>query len=744
MQKAEYAPMSLRAPGAGARLALPLFTLTLFLSAFLIFVVELMSAKPLLPKLGGAPAVWNTCLVFFQATLLAGYAYALCIAAWLPARGQVLVHSIALMLGALFLPFGLAGLPAPPSDQWPVWWLLSTLTVTIGPPFLILSAMAPLLQRWFAYTGHRSANDPYFLYVASNVGSMFALLSYPLLIEPSLPLARLNILWAYGYGMLALLVLACGGLIWSAQKRPAGAGQMAETPRLHWGQRLHWLALAFVPSSLLLGVTSFITTDLAAVPLIWVIPLALYLLTFIIAFSSRPVLQPGLMAKVQVFLLIAVGAAMPFKTGLFGLALNLGCFFATAMVCHGQLARLRPAVPSLTEFYLWVALGGMLGGLFNALMAPLIFPYVYEYGLMLAAGTLLWPKDRQADGRLTVRGHLLLPAVLLMWTFAVWLANHPRGILVGPLSTGLLLVVLVPTALVLLRSSSRPLRFSLGIAVFLLIPSILHPGILLRQDRSFFGVYRILSVGADRLTVLMNGVIMHGAAVSDPARRLEPITYYGREGPVGQFFTAFRGGTRKVGVIGLGAGVITCYARPEDTWTFYEIDPLVEELARDERFFHFLAECGHNVTVSIGDGRLSIERADDRGYDVVILEGFTSDSIPVHLLTREALALYLRKLGPGGAIMLHISNRYLDLLPVVAALAVNAGAVGRYQLFAPDPGSAARTLEVASIWAVVARTEADLSFLDGNGKWRRLEEIRPGPLWTDDYSSLIGAIRWRR
>jgi hypothetical protein len=720
---------------------LPLFAITLFVSALLLFWVQPMFSRMVLPMLGGSPAVWNTAMVFFQTALLAGYLYAHLVSRWLGLRRQVAVHLAFLTVAALTLPIAIGPDWKPPTEGTPVPWLIALLAWCLGLPFLVVSSTAPLLQKWFAASGHPAGRDPYFLYAASNLGSMLALLGYPLLLEPLLTLERQNEAWALGYAALAALVAVCGLAVW---RRPAAGDRLQDTPAatdedsVGWGRRLHWLALAFAPSSLLLAVTAYITTDLAAVPLLWVVPLCLYLLTFVIVFARRPVLRHAWMVKAQPFIVIPLALLFTESSAFWLLLpLHLAAFFVTAMVCHGELARRRPATSHLTEFYLWMAFGGMLGGVFNALLAPIAFDWVLEYPLALVVACLLRPRLAHHRGGLLAT--LGLPLLVLLLTL---LQMQWRRLGLPDLGTVGALILLVPVAMLLYSFAARPLRFGLGVAAVLSVALLAgEPNQIQARARSFFGVYTIKHDPAG-YHLLVHGTTVHGAQRSDPSDRSEPLTYFHRDGPLGQVFAALEDSPpQRVAAVGLGVGTVACYRRPGQRWTFFEIDPLVERIARDRRWFHYLADCAPDAEVVMGDARRSLQEAAQGAYDLMILDAFSSDAIPVHLLTREAFALYRERLAPGGLIALHISNRNLDLAPVVADLLADAGLAGRIQTQAP-PLAAQRVYRNAATWVVAGRTEADLGALANDSRWDRLPAAAAHP-WTDDFSNLIGALRWR-
>jgi len=710
---------------------LGIYAVTVFLGAGLLFLVQPMVSKMLLPHLGGSPAVWNTCMCFFQAALLLGYFYAHWLSRHFGGGAQAAVHCAVLGIAALFLPLDLT-LPVPPAEGSPVPWLLGTLAITVGPPFFAISATAPLLQRWFSRTSHPAASDPYFLYAASNAGSLLALLAYPLAVEPHLRLFEQSRWWALGLGLLALGIVLC----WYGYSRDRnGAPSPAAEPAgaaITIGQRARWVGYAFVPSALLLAVTAHITIDLASAPLFWVIPLALYLLTFIFAFSRRPLLPHWLMVRVQPFLIIPIVLFSFGTQGLWALPLHLAAFFVTAMVGHGELARTRPAVRHLTEFYLWVSVGGVLGGIFAALLAPAVFPGIWEYPLMLVAACLVRPTGLVRPG--AWRWDLALPAAMVLALAALirWGDMLPGAAL---------LVALVVAAVLLMSFSERPWRFALGVGGCLLVLSLASAGDILATTRSFFGVNRVRLIADGTIRALQQGTTIHGAERAKPGRETDLLGYYTREGPFGRFFEAVAGRElNRVGVVGLGTGALACYARPGQSWTFHEIDPEVVKLAGDGRFFHFLANCGNQPRIVLGDARLTLNDVPDAAYDVIVIDAFSSDSIPVHLLTREALALYQRKLTPDGAVVFHVSNRFLDLAPLVAALAQDAGSPARHLLYVPEKPEALD--DYATEVVVIGQPGARLDILTADAGWQ-IPKGDAASVWTDDRSDILSRIRWR-
>ncbi len=733
------------------RLLLPLYATTLGLSALLMFWVQPLIARMALPLLGGAPAVWITAMLFFQAVLLAGYLYAHLSVRWLGPKRQSLVHALVLLAGFAALPVAVPQGWMPPAGAMPVAWLLALFAAGVGLPFFALSATAPLLQRWFAHTGHKSSADPYFLYSASNIGSVAALIGYPLLAEPLMRLGEQSLAWAGGYGGLALLIGLCGVVLWRrfVAETPESAGEeLALSPEISWRRRAVWILLAFAPSSLMLGVTLHISTDIAAVPLLWVAPLTLYLLSFVIVFARRPLLRHKWMLAVQPLTLVLMAISLSWDIG--GLwveiAIHLTAFFVTAMVCHGELARRRPAATHLTEFYLWLAVGGVLGGIFNAVAAPLLFDSVLEYPLVIAFACLLRPW-RKTGGRKTLAFDIVLPAGLALVVLGAPGLFDPAGF---GATTLFVVFAIAAVASIVFAYLRRPLRFALGMGVLLAAGPLLlaepdstgaEGGVMLWK-RSFFGVNRVvLRTDPAPANVLIHGTTVHGAQFRDPARRREPLAYYHRDGPLGQVFSAFGAGYfRTVGIIGLGAGAAACYARPGQDWTFFEIDPAVESIARDDRYFTYLRDCAPQARVILGDARLSLDRVPDGSFNLLVLDAFSSDAIPVHLLTREAFRMYRRKLAPGGVLMAHISNEFLDLEPVVGRLTAETLLFGVVQYYEETGTAEAGQLGFSSIWAVMARRPADIQPLAPDSRWLPLRG-RTAPLWTDDYVNIIAALR---
>ena len=725
------------------------FTVAVFLNAALLFSVQPMFSKMALPLLGGTPAVWNTCMLFFQAALLGGYLYAHLTTSKLSIRRHVPVHVALLAVSGLVLPIGIAANAKPPADGSPILWLVGLLTVSLGAPFLMLSTGAPLLQRWFSQTNHRDAASPYFLYAASNLGSMVALLAYPTLLERTMSLTTQTRIWTVGYVVLVAMIAACGLIVRNAAPRRAASNTAAAGPNeepsepITTARRLRWIALSAVPSSMLLGVTTYLSTDVAAIPLLWILPLALYLLTFVAAFSSRVWFRPALVLGLQAVFLVWL--AMTMSLGLSGLVAvmapaHLGLLFLTGLACHGALSQDRPPPRQLTEFYLWISLGGMFGGLFNALIAPHVFSTVAEYPIAIAAAALMRP-SRTSGGAVARVLDVLLPIALAIGVFVLLRGGLP----VPGWSMRTSIAVFSIAAIACLTFYRRPLRFALGLAAIFggSALGLARTEQVVYRARSFFGVNKV--VRKPPVFALFHGTTMHGAQSTVRSERLEPLTYYHRNSPIGVVFERLMQATpvRRVGVVGLGVGSLACYGRSGEPWTYFEIDPLVERIARDERYFTFLRDCPPKPRVVIGDGRLSLLAEPDSSFDLLVIDAFGSDAIPVHLLTREATALYLRKLRPDGIVAFHISNRYLDLEPVVASTAKSLGAASMLGLDGIISSRQAEQYKTLSRWVMVSHGAGRLAPLTELPGWGE-PTVRADAVWTDDFSNALGVFRWQR
>jgi hypothetical protein len=728
-----------------------LFATTLLLSAALVFSVQPMFARFVLPTFGGAPAVWNTSMLFFQTALLAGYLYAHVSVRRLGVRRQGALHIGVLLLPLIALPLGVPEGWSPSGGVAAVPLLLGVLLVGVGLPFFAASTTAPLLQRWLAASDHPAARDPYFLYRASNAGSIAGLLAYPLVAEPALRLADQSRVWAAGYLLLIALVAACAVFVWrSGDGRSVATARDAEpsdpqADRVSATRRLRWIGLAFVPSSLMLGVTSYMTLDLAPVPLLWTVPLSLYLLSFVLAFApgarNERRHRVAVVAFPAVALVLSVTVLLEVRDPLWLLLpLHLAGFLLAALVCHGELARDRPAPRRLTEFYLWLAAGGAFGGAFNALLAPAVLDSLVEYPLAIVLACLCLPRRpaRVPPGRYARWLDLGLPVLLAAAVAAVLAVSAGAGPQAELVARGF---AVSAAAGIALNFARRPLRFGLSLAAILLAAAALTPAEpVLDQERTFFGVNRV-ELQRGGFHHLVNGTTTHGGQYLTPTRRLEPVTYYHPSGPIGQVMAGVPRDERsdRVAVLGLGSGALACYARPVERWTFYEIDPAVARMARDARLFTYLRDCPGRRDIALGDARLSLVKAPNGAYEVIVGDVFSSDAIPVHMLTREAVRLYRTKLTPRGVLALHISNRYADLEPVVGELARDAGLVCLAQSERPG-GSLRAPAKIPSRWAVMARRPPHLGRLTSDGRWHPCRRPEGGRVWTDDFSNVVEAL----
>jgi hypothetical protein len=727
-------------PQAGAlRLAPVLYAATLFLSALLLFLVQPMFTKMVLPRLGGSPMVWSVAMVFFQAALLAGYAYAHLMVRRLSLGVGALVHLGIFAAAAATLPIGIApAFGTPPTDSGIEFWLIGLLAASIGLPFAVLSASAPLMQSWFAASGHVQAKNPYVLYAASNLGSFAALIAYPVVVEPLLTLKQQVQFWSVGFGALAMLVAVVSLFV---ARRHAAIEAKSEAASMR--ERLSWTALAAIPSGLVIAVTSYVTTDVAAAPLLWVLPLALYLLTFVAAFRDRPWIGHETVARLVPILVAPLAVGLLGRDHVFWLAdtiVNLVAFFLLALLCHGELYRRRPAPAQLTEFYLWVSFGGVLGGIFAVLVSPHIFTRIYEYPVLVAAAVLVLP-GAFAGG---LRSFLGEAGAILLGTAVLVAASFMFNIRVPAAAELPFQVVCVALAAFMLVQRHRPKRVFALVLLAFVITDLWQPGFnRIETARSFFGVHQVVDTVDGRHRLLYHGTTLHGAERIGDGTNASPVplTYYYFGGPMSESIEAIRaarGNLARVAVVGLGTGSLACHKRSREEWTFFEIDPDVARIARDPRLFSFISACAPDLQVVLGDARLTLAASAQR-YDLIIIDAFSSDAIPVHLLTREALAGYLTRLDSGGALIMHISNRHMELASVVAAVAAGEGLV-TFLKQDDRPQALPEDFKMNAIVAALARKDTDLGDLLERPSWREIKPDSGVPAWTDDYSDILGAI----
>lgn len=728
------------------RLARPLFLATIVTGSFLLFLTQPMIARMALPRLGGAPAVWNSAMLVYQALLLGGYAYAHRLAALTPRR-QAGVHLGLLGLAALWLPIGLSG-AIPTGNVAPALWVPWFFVSSIGPLFFIISAQAPLMQRWYALESSRG--EPYSLYAASNLGSFAGLISYPLLVEPLLPLADQSVLWTAGYGLLALLVAGCALTMPSV----GNVARPVETSPAPGRRRIAlWVMLAAVPSGLMLSTTAHLTTDIIAMPLLWVVPLGLYLLSFVAAFAARRGFTNVVTAIAP--LVVLVGGGLAFAEGsqqpIFSATLGLVLLFVVAVALHGEMYRLRPAPDRLTAFYLAMSVGGLLGGFFCAILAPALFDWTYEHPLLILAAAFLLPQTQPvaalrrlwADPRRAEGLSLAFPFVAFLISMVCDQRLSPE------VPASLALAGTVTIGLIALASYGRPLVFAACLAALMLSYggwSTLKVSLVGDRVRSYFGVYTIADRTWEGTRTLVHGTTLHGLQSLRPGEETQPTSYYGVRSGVGLAMAAapiLFGDDARIGVVGLGTGTLACYARPGQDWRFFEIDPAVVRIATDPKRFSFLSRCNPRAGIVVGDARLTLARQPEGRLHMLAVDAFSSDSVPMHLLTREAMEVYGRALHEDGLLLVHISNRYLDLRPVLAA---NAKAAGWRAAIFTDEAESVGGRTHTSVWVAMSRDPGTILLLrilsgDRGRDWLELPE-KPGfTAWTDDYSSTLPLMK---
>lgn len=736
-----------------------LFIITILTGSFLLFLVQPMLARMALPRLGGAPAVWNSAMLVYQALLLAGYAYAHRIAN-LRRRTQAGLHIGLFALALLWLPVGLAGF-TPPGDGSTAIWVPWLLFASIGPLFFMVSAQAPLMQRWYALSGQKG--EPYALYAASNVGSFAGLLAYPLLVEPALSLQAQSSFWSALYVALLLLVAACGwALVRTVPHAPdANAQGISQTPAPTWRRKLHWIVLASVPSGLMLSTTTHLTTDLVAMPLIWAIPLGLYLLSFTMAFATRqgPARIIAFLTPPALLLCGALAFMTPGNSVLLQLGASLILLFTVAVALHGEMYRLRPAPEHLTNFYLMMSIGGALGGVFCALMAPLLFDWTWEHPILILAAAALIPQRRLFSiGEEDIFGEAGLRHVAT----AIGFAALALGLYIGftlelEMDTQRILLLGIIIALGALVIGQR-IGYLLVVLALLTANGGIYNAQLSWADlrtRSYFGVYSVNAGQDGRLRWLSHGTTMHGMQLMDDPTR--PISYYGATSGVGLAFdraSTLYGANASIGVVGLGTGTLSCYRREGQDWRFFEIDPTVIGLSRDGGYFSYLDRCAPDVPIKIGDARLTIADAPPASMDMLAIDAFSSDAIPVHLLTRQAFDTYADALSANGMLLIHISNRFIDLEPVLAAEAQARGWAIAKRSDYPDDAADAEGLR-ASHWISMSPSAEKLAQLTGpindgdplafvSPDWSPVARRKDFTRWTDDFASVLPLMQlWR-
>ncbi|AQR73173.1 hypothetical protein [Sphingomonas sp. LM7] len=720
-----------------------LFVVAILAGSFLLFLVQPMVARMALPKLGGAPAVWNSAMLVYQALLLGGYAYA----HWLgrvPVRMQAGIHLAVLAVAALWLPIGLTAMELP-ADAEPALWVPWLFGASIGPLFFAISAQAPLLQRWYSVAS--GGRDPYALYAASNIGSFGGLIAYPLIVEPGLALKGQSLLWTIGYALVFALVAGCATLLpRKASEEPHVPHHSPPAGRL---RVLHWIVLAFVPSGLMLATTTFLTTDIVAMPMLWVLPLGLYLLSFSLAFREGDTI-PDLLAKFTPVIVLLFGATLiaghqklAYLNALIGLIL----LFVVAVALHSRMYQLRPAPDRLTGFYLAMSVGGALGGVFSGLVAPVLFDWTYEYPLLILAAGVLMPQAFllpalarlwQGEGQLL---RIKILAAALVVAIFVWLGIFNPGGVLGEMHEQLAFLAVATVGLI---ATGRRVAYVVALAGGLFLFGgyrAIETSLSGDRTRSYFGVYTVSDLPDEQR--LAHGTTLHGIQLKG-LRATMPTTYYVPGSGVGQAMLAapgLYGPAARIGVVGLGTGTLACYAIPGQQWRFYEIDPEVVTIARDSGKFTFLRQCAPQAQMSLGDARIRLAEAAPASLDMLALDAFSSDAVPMHLMTTEAFGTYGRVLAPNGLLLVHISNRFLALAPVVAGAAVQGGWHAARLVYQP---SALEQHDQASTsdWIALSRDQATLTRLtQGDPRWQPLAP-KPGfRAWTDDYASVVPVMR---
>ena len=737
------------------------------LSAFLLFSVEPLVGRLVLPIFGGAAGVWATVLAFFQGILLLGYLYAHLSATRLSVRAGVALHLVLALIAVLATLAAPAHLAEVPVGGLPtLLQLIVLLVIVVGPAAFVLTATTPLMSSWYARVRlsvdpAASASDPYWLYALSNGASLLALLAYPFVFEPAIGLTAQRIAWTGGLALLALVLVGAAASQLASSRgvlrdRPAAAGEATRGMAPTRGRRARWLLLSAVPAGLLAAVTNFVSTDLISAPLLWVVPLAIYLGSFVVAFSAegRARIVPlavRLAPAAATLLWVPLGSSAGWPIVSL-LAIEYLGLAVLAVAIHGRLAADRPPAEGLTDFYLTLSTGGVIGGAFVAVVAPLAFDGVWEFPLLVVGAlvALALPMGSSSTPDAANESGAARPR-----------RDRPIRRLLAGAPGRLVPYALVAAGLVALLAAERSLAFEAGFrwlvvgglvllvggvrwfftsttALVLLLATFVLPQPAIFRDRSFFGVVQV--VRNEDATLLLHGTTVHGVQWVDPARRSEPGSYYARTGPIGDLFAVF-GSSHPAGgeirVVGLGAGVLAAFMRSTDRMVFYEIDPLVEQVASDTRYFTYLADAGGDTDVRIGDGRLLLAGEGDATLDLVVLDAFSSDAIPVHLITVEALSDAVRSLRPDGLLVIHVSNRYYDLAPAVAAAADRLGLTILERVYVPDP-EAKGTGAGVSDWMVVARSPAPLAGFIERG-W--LEPRLSDTPFTDDFADLLHHLR---
>lgn len=722
-----------------------LFVLAICLAAAQIFLLESIIGKQLLPLAGGGPMIWNTCLVFFQLALLAAYSIAFLLSRIPSALIQRVVISLWILAALVtpgFLRDGVTS--APPLGQNPELWLWSFLITSVGFYFCSIGVLSPMLQHWFSRIAPNK--DPYPLYAASNLGSLLGILAYPLFLERTLTLGENRSLLALlGWSLLALIIGICF-LAESKLKGPQTLPSLGKRTQTGKGAIVRWVALSAVPSSLLLSVTTYILTDINALPLFWMLPLVVYIGSFIIAFGRLDRLNLHLVQRLVSFLILPIVITFLLEANsppALLIPLHLLTFGLAALLCHGLLVSSRPQEHNdLTQFYLWISFGGALGGILTLFVAPLIFDRQFEYVIGLVLVCLFRgfvsgsDRDRpQLDVRDGIKAALIVGLVLI----------GARVAATVPESWGSIrfLVLFVPAGFVVLSDIQHPRRYAMLLVVLMLVGTLNPSGLgtTISATRNFFGLTRVTEL--DGFHRVVHGSTIHGSQLVSQMDRCVPGAYYHRSGPAGLLLSESSSAGRSVLVIGLGVGSLVCYAQPQDAWTFYELNPAMSEIAHNRELFSYVPNAPtENLTIKIGDGRRLLESETDAKFDVIVVDAFSSDAIPTHLLNLEAFKLYLSRLKQGGEILLHVSNRFFDLGPVVGNLANELGLEAFVSVDVAVDSDAQADGKIPSTWVVVVPDRADGAPLKSlPASWHRIEPDG-ARVWTDEYADPVSALVW--
>ena len=770
-----------------------LYTLTVFLSAGLLFSIQPMIAKTLLPVFGGGSSVWTTCMLFYQTLLLLGYLYAHILMTKFGRRSQMVIHGLLLVVA---LAVGvLVDTPEAPAQAstFPVPWLILQLALVSGLPFFAISSAGPLIQGWFSRTGHARAHDPYFLYAASNAGSLIGLLAYPLIFEPNMGLMNQRKLWLFGFGVFVLLAMFAVGrtkkpVVETAKEaKRRRKAEARETPveveieAINWKRRLRWIYLAFIPSSMLLSVTTYITTDVVSLPLLWVLPLVVYLITMIIAFGSKSqgavknLTRPMVLLVIGALILLMADGLSAKGPSYYVVLLEFFLLFTIGVVCHGRLAMDRPRAVHLTEFFLYMSVGGALGGVFNGIVGPLLFDTNLEYSITLVLSVSILPWSSDLAGLLAKKVRqikflrrvavpvFLIVYILFMEKYGVGFSEWINGLFIGadelasPINMTLIaLMTAVPAFLIyLVWKDGLACAITLSLPMIVVQVSTLSNPNVIHLARTFYGTHQVVSQIDFRSGFLYHsmehGTTTHGIQVLDPELVGDPMGYYHKDGPCGMIMdtvVSMRPGGIRGAFLGLGSGAISAYGRSVDEMVFFEIDPEVESIARNPKYFTYLSDSAakENIDIRLGDARKLLEESEEQGeekFDIILADAFSSDSIPVHLLTVEAMNLYFDRLTDDGIVALHISNRYLELMPLIEAL---AKATTPIPPFVGDESLATipedeHTYHLASRWVVLTRDiQTGQRLIDHGMQLFVVAKEDQVKAWTDDFSNILSVM----